>query len=52
MTWEQAADYAAEIIEKANGGGGCGLDADGLEWYTLADKDYGTGRQSRRGYLA
>ena len=43
MTWEQAADYAAEIIEKANGGGGCGLDADGLEWYTLADKDYGTG---------
>ena len=33
MTWEQAADYAAEIIEKANGGGGCGL----------ADKDYGTG---------
>lgn len=42
MTWEQAADYAAEIIEKANGGG-CGLDADGLEWYTLADKDYGTG---------
>ena len=42
MTWEQAADYA-EIIEKANGGGGCGLDADGLEWYTLADKDYGTG---------
>lgn len=24
MTWEQAADYAAEIIEKANGGGGCG----------------------------
>lgn len=42
MTWEQAADYAAEIIEKANGGGGCGLDADGLEWYTLADKDYGT----------
>ena len=37
MTW------AAEIIEKANGGGGCGLDADGLEWYTLADKDYGTG---------
>lgn len=41
MTWEQAADYAAEIIEKANGGGG--LDADGLEWYTLADKDYGTG---------
>ena len=35
--------YAAEIIEKANGGGGCGLDADGLEWYTLADKDYGTG---------
>ena len=43
MTWEHAADYAAEIIEKANGGGGCGLDADGLEWYTLADKDYGTG---------
>lgn len=43
MTWEQAADYAAEIVEKANGGGGCGLDADGLEWYTLADKDYGTG---------
>ncbi len=43
MTWEQAADYAAEIIEKANGGGGCGLGADGLEWYTLADKDYGTG---------
>ena len=43
MTWEQAADYAAEIIEKANGGGCCGLDADGLEWYTLADKDYGTG---------
>lgn len=43
MTWEQAADYAAEIIEKANVGGGCGLDADGLEWYTLADKDYGTG---------
>ena len=41
MTWEQAADYAAEIIEKANGG--CGLDADGLGWYTLADKDYGTG---------
>lgn len=43
MTWEQTADYAAEIVEKANGGGGCGLDADGLEWYTLADKDYGTG---------
>lgn len=42
MTWKQAADYAAEIIEKANGGC-CGLDADGLEWYTLADKDYGTG---------
>lgn len=43
MTWGQAADYAAEIVEKANGGGGCGLDAEGLEWYTLADKDYGTG---------
>lgn len=43
MTWEQAADYAAEIVEKANGGGGCGLDANGLEWYTLADNDYGTG---------
>lgn len=43
MTWEQAADYAAEIVEKANGGGGCGLDANGLEWYALADNDYGTG---------
>ena len=43
MTWAQAADYAAEIVEKATGDGGCGLDANGLEWYTLADKDYGTG---------
>lgn len=43
VTWEDAANYSAEIVEKANGGGGCGLDADGLEWYTLADKDYGTG---------